>query len=349
MRKLVTIRPVHEIIPIDGADRIELAKVDGWQCVVKKGDFTVGDLGLFFEIDSILPSGDPRWDFMEARKFRVKTMKFRGVLSQGLLMPTSILTNDEAEQLMLSPQQDIATLLGVEKYEVPVLCGAYGQQKGIFPTHLFPKTNQERIQNIPEVLSSTSIDQFEVTEKLDGTSCSIWFFVDEGLTTEDLTDPIQGRRIAEMCCRVASRNWEIKKEDDNAYTRALNSTNLLDKLIKLNRNIAIQGEIIGPQIQGNKYKLKVQQFYVFDIYDIDAAKYLSPKERQKLTKDLDLLHVPVISNLDTNMTLENLLTIAESNSRIGPMVEREGLVFKSYTDKNLRFKVISNKFLLNNS
>ena len=145
MRQLVTIRTVSELIPIKGADRIELAKVDGWQCVVKKGDFEVGQMGFYFEIDSILPADDERFAFLEPRKFRIKSMKLRGALSQGLLMPMSILTDEEAEDLaMLAPigsttsTTDLAAFFRVQKYEPPM--PIQGEQKGTFPTHLVPKT-----------------------------------------------------------------------------------------------------------------------------------------------------------------------------------------------------------------
>lgn len=165
-RKLVTLRHVDKILEITGADKIELAIVDGWQCVVKKGEFKEGDRGFFFEIDSLVPSDDPRFAFLEP-KFRVKTIRLRGQLSQGLMMPMSILTEDETERLAASPEMDDFTdFFNVQKYEVPSPMG--GQQKGTFPTHLVPKTDQERVQNLSREILGYTYGQFEVTEKLDG-------------------------------------------------------------------------------------------------------------------------------------------------------------------------------------
>lgn len=327
-RQLVTARVVRELVPIEGADRIELARVDGWQCVVKKGDFKVGDSGLYFEIDSILPSDDERFAFLEQRKFRIKSMKLRGVLSQGLLMPLdATLTRDEKVRMAFGePLQDI---LRVQKYEPPVPIA--GQQKGTFPTHLVPKTDQERIQNIPDAVAGRNASEFEVTEKLDGTSCTFFCHIEESFY-----------RMG-----ACSRNWEMDLEDDNVYAKLFNELELWDKFRMLERSIAIQGEIIGPGIQGNKYKRGKQEFYVFDAYDIDTQRYLKPEERVDVVRALGLNHIPVMKQHAGSMDLDLLLAVADGQSALNPSTVREGLVFKAY-DGSLSFKVISNRFLLKN-
>lgn len=92
MRKLATIREIKDIQPIEGADRIEVATVDGWQVVIKKGEFKVGDKIIYIEIDSIVPERE-EFEFLRDRKFRVRTIKLRKQISQGLIMPLSILGN----------------------------------------------------------------------------------------------------------------------------------------------------------------------------------------------------------------------------------------------------------------
>lgn len=350
MRQLVKVRTVKELIPIEGADKIELAKVDGWQCVVKKGEFVAGDLGLYFEIDSVLPADDERFAFLEPRKFRIKSMKLRGALSQGLLLPMSSLTQEEYARWQASAQtedgESLTEILRVQKYEPPLPIS--GEQAGPFPTHLVPKTDQERIQNIPEVLDGRSSLEFEITEKLDGTSCTMFCKVQS-------TDPL-GLRLG-----VCSRNWEMKVEDGNVYAKLFLENDMPKKLAELQRSVAIQGEIIGPGIQGNKYKRAKQEFYVFDIYDIDQQRYLSPDERMQLTEQLGLNHVPVpapfylfshIPELQPwqqgdegcQLTLDLVLAAADGKSRLFD-TPREGLVFKHRKD-GLTFKAISNKFLL---
>lgn len=368
MRQLVTVRTVSELIPIEGADVIELAKLDGWQCVVKKGDFDVGDIGLYFEIDSMIPSDDERFEFLSRGKiqthYRIKSMKLRGALSQGLLMPMTTMTDEECHRWRMSAETEGETLteiMRVQKYEVPVPIG--GEQRGNFPTHLVPKTDQERIQNVPRVLEGRHSYEFEITEKLDGTSCTFYHCEFEGLASlEDTTTGIHSHFGA------CSRNWEMKLDDDNVYARLFNELGLRDKLRELGRNIAIQGEIIGPKVQGNKYKRATQEFYVFDIYDIDERRHLWPIERIKLVDQLDLLSVPTLHYHHTfepvtkgphqqvvdpsvALTLELVLAAADGKSQLHKDARREGIVFKHHgrhdgTQAPLSFKAISNKFLL---
>ena len=351
MRQLVTVRTVTDLIPIEGADRIELAKIDGWQCVVKKGDFQVGDKGIYFEIDSILPSGDERFAFLEARKFRIKSMKLRGALSQGLLMPLAQFPEVVAYQFGSSMVQDtlgvdlakqnLTDLLGVQKYEPPVPIA--GQQKGTFPTHLVPKTDQERIQNIPEVLAGRTVGDFEVTEKLDGTSATFFAFNEDGVHDTEGDVPPEMRIRVGAC----SRNWEMDLDDDNVYAALMQELDLAAKLRQVGRNVAVQGEIIGPRIQGNKYRRGKQEFYVFDVYDIDAQRYLNSAERLEFCRALGLTHVPLIlSKFSFELDLDKVLEFADGTSELFD-TPREGLVFK-HRSEQLTFKAISNKWLLKN-
>lgn len=321
-RQLVTFRTVKDLHPIEGADRIELALIDGWQVIVKKGEFAPGDRGVFFEIDSILPSHDERFAFMGKSKFRVKSAKMRKVLSQGLLLPVSSLTADE----LFGAESGIPlqTVLGVIKYEKPIPAGSQGNAAGNFPPFI-RKTDQERIQNIPEVLTTLYGKSLEITEKLDGTSFTAWFY--NGTTG------------------VASRNFEIKKDSPGWYANVFHDNDLDSKLTGLGRNIAVQGEILGPGIQGNSYRLDKLTLFVFDIFDIDKQTYVSPEERASLAALLKLRHVPVLGNIpDVNMTVEYLLAAAEGVSAVA-ITPREGIVVK-YSGGS--FKAISNSWLLSN-
>lgn len=321
MRNLVTIRTVSQLVPIKDADRIELAIIDGWQCVVNKGEFQPNSLGVFFEIDSILPASDPRFAFMEKSKWRVRSRKLKGQVSQGLLLPLNQFTVDELADL---------SLIGVTKYEPPLPSEGQGEQKGTFPSFV-PKTDQERVQNIPAILESFNFIESEITEKLDGSSFTCWF--NEGATG------------------LASRNWEIKPDVSGWYSNVFNKYDLGTKLAALGRNIAIQGEILGPGIQGNKYKLTELDLFVFDVYDIDMRRYMSPSERVALVDQLGLKHVPIIPftflSAYAPFTVESLLAAADGKSYIHPEADREGLVFKGFGDRR-SFKVISNKWLLAN-
>ena len=338
MRKLATIRKIDALRPIPDADAIECAVIGGWTAVVKKGEFTAGDLAVYCEIDSWIPhtlapflskGKEPRvFDGIQGE--RLRTMKLRGQLSQGLLLPLSTLTMVESE---LFEGLDVSFPLGIVKYEAPIPAQLAGEVKGMFPGWI-QKTDQERIQNLKEELDYWLREQhgWEVTEKLDGSSMTVY-----------LRDGEFG---------VCSRNLELKPSETNSLWKVAVRNNLELKLRRANRNLALQGELIGEGIQGNPYKQKGQEFFLFDIYDIDASKYLTPAERNAFVKEHDIKHVPVLAfgaelwdTLGIN-SIDGILKFAEGKSVMGMIgCEREGLVFKSKA-MQCSFKAISNKFLL---
>jgi RNA ligase (TIGR02306 family) len=328
-RKLVTIRKVLDIKPILNADNIELAVIGGWQCIIKKGEFKVNDLGLFFEIDSFLPEIE-QFEFlrrgstfktMETEEglksgFRLKSIKLRGQLSQGLLLPLSMFPDIDFSDT----KKDYAHELGVLKYEPPISPQLQGIVKGNFPTHLFPKTSQERVQNIN--IDDLYEKQFIITEKLHGQSMTIY------KNNEDFG--------------VCSRNLDLKESDTNTLWVVANSLKLKEKL---NKNVAIQGELCGEGINKNMYNIKVHKIFVFDIYDIDTQTYYSVPEMIEFCKELNLEHVPVLSNNNFNgLTMEQIIKTADGDSVIGKTI-REGFVCKT-PERDLSFKIISNNFLL---
>jgi RNA ligase (TIGR02306 family) len=288
-------------------------------------------------------------------------MKLRKALSQGLLMPMSMLTDDESESLAMTGgrETDLTAFFNVEKYEPVLPMG--GQQKGTFPTDLIPKTDQERVQNMHKDVEGFDSFDFEITEKLDGTSCTMFHV----MRPVDEQETIEGRVTAVPVFKphigVCSRNWEMEKDDTSVYARVFQELDMHTKLRELNRNIAIQGEIIGPGIQKNLYKLEAATFYVFDIYDIDEKRYLCSMERVALANQLGLLHVPILSAIHTfgdvispiqqgdegcALNLDIILAAADGKSELHKNAKREGLVFKHHSNAELSFKAISNKWLL---
>jgi len=226
----------------------------------------------------------------------------------------------------------VSELLGIAKYEAPVPAQLSGEVKGVFPSWI-QKTDQERVQNLTEQFDYwlAEAHAWEVTEKLDGSSMTVYL------------------RDAEF--GVCSRNLELKSSDTNSLWKVAVRNSLELKLRRAGGNLALQGELIGEGIQGNSYKLTGQEFFVFDIYDIDTSKYLLPSERLAFCKQHDIKHVPVIAHttrlwetLGIN-TIDAILRFAEGKSVWGVSCEREGLVFKSATAQ-CSFKAISNKFLL---
>ena len=341
-RKMATIRRIDTIGPIEGADAIEVATVGGWKVVVKKGDFKPGDLAVYCEIDSFIPTTIAPFltkpdqypkQFEGVQGERLRTVRLRGQLSQGLLMPMSVMTNNGVIAQVLKEDEDVSQALGIKKYEAPIPACLAGEVKGMFPGYI-PKTDQERIQNLSvELAEWVRLGYtFEVTEKLDGTSMTA--FMVDGVFS------------------ICSRNLELKPNPDNSMFKAALKQNLESKLTQTGRNLALQGELIGNGIQGNKYKLKDQGFYVFDIYDIDAKRYLTPVERKAFVAEWNIAHVPVFQSavsLD-GLTIDMLLKHAEGKSVMGDITgpEQEGLVYKCNENPEVSFKCISNKFLLRN-
>ncbi len=324
-RQLVTVRTVREIKPIVGADAIDCAVVDGWPVVVKRGEFTAGGQGLFFEIDSWLPASEPRFAFLMKSPItwegqtgmRLRTVKLRGQVSQGLLLPLHDFPERYAD--------DIAAALGVRKYEPPIPANLAGAVSGPVPSFI-RKTDQERVQNLASELEQQLGKVFEVTTKLDGTSMTVF------------------HRDGEY--GVCGRNWMFKPENTNTLCTTAASLGLQENLPFLNRNVAIQGELCGPAIQGNKERLSAHRFFVFDIWDIDAQRYLGAEERMQYVYTLGLDHVPVVHKAFelTDTSVDGILALADGPS-YNVDTKREGLVFKR-ADGTMSFKAISNSWLL---
>lgn len=341
MRQLASIRQAREIKAIEGADRIQMCTVDGWQCVVKVGEFQLQDLGVYFEIDSFLPAKDERYAFLsnDFTEFegetgaRLRTRKFKGQIAQGLFLPLSIFP--ELGDVKLD--QDVTEVLGVKKWEAPIPASLGGDVKGAFPSWL-SKSDQERAQNFIDEIEANQGEEFEVTYKLDGTSMTVY-------RKTETDGVIHG---------VCGRNWEFKDTTDNSYTQMAHKRQLreaLDVLFeKYGRDYAFQGELIGEGIQSNYEKIKGQEFFVYAIFDINAGDYVSPEVRHELIKVVNdagfaIKHVPVFeANFVLNHTVAELLIRAEGQG-MNQGVEREGFVYKR-KDGKFSFKTISNKYLL---
>jgi RNA ligase (TIGR02306 family) len=336
-RKLASIRLVSEINPIQGADAIEKATVDGWNVVVKKNEYKPGDLCVYFEIDSLLPV---REEFEFLRKtsfkknadgkegFRLRTIKLRSQVSQGLLMPLSILSNEIISSTGLSDLvgTDVTDILGVVKYEPPIPACLAGKVKGQFPSFI-PKTDEERIQNLPEILFTNKDEIFYATEKLDGSSTTYYFKDGE--------------------FGVCSRNLELIEEEGNTLWKVARSLDVESKLKSTGRNLALQGELIGEGIQGNPYKLIGQTVRFYNAFDIDSYQYFSFEDFRNLISELELESVPIVyEEIKLPETIDQILVMADGKSILNPSFNREGLVFRTRNQRRISFKAISNLFLL---
>ena len=336
MRKLATIRRINEIRPIPGADAIETAVVGGWTVVVKRGEFQPGDLAIYCEVDSWIPTevapflskGQEPREYNGVKGERLRSIKLRGTLSQGLLLPVTKTLADYARDF--DDGEDVSDLLGIQKYEPPIPAQLAGQVEGVFPA-IVPKTDEERIQNLSKELPDFLDVQWEVSEKLEGSSMTI-------------------ARL-DGAFKVCSRNLNLKETSDNSLWSVARRYNVEAKMVTTGLdNFVIQGEIIGEGIQGNHYGIKGQDFYVFRMFDVQSGEFVEPDRRLKLCKILGLKHVPVLEsviNLRENSltTIDQILDYADGKSVLNTAKLREGLVFKEVGGQR-HWKAVSNKYLL---
>lgn len=356
MRRLATIRTILDIRPISGADAIEVALVDGWECVISKNDnFNIGDKVVYIEIDSIVPER-PEFEFLRDRKFRVRTIKLRKQISQGLILPLSILGSGD-----YNVDDDVTSKLGVVKYDPEgdgeakflkskkdvtknpiikfLMRFAWFRKLYIKPKkNGYPewivKTDEDRIQN--KVLMFEVEKQlgtkFMVTEKIDGQSATYYL--------EKI-----GRKYHFGVC---SRNVNLTRDPNNGgsywrIAKRYNIENVLRHLIGDADRIVLQGENIGTQIQGNKYNVNDFDFYAFNL--IYPTKKLNTSEMSALLKPFGIKTVPL---LDADFVLKNsiaeMVDYAKGNSLL-TNAKREGCVFRNY-ERNISFKVINPDFLL---
>lgn len=343
MRHLATAEEIADVQPIENADAIEKVKVREWWCVAKKGEFKVGDPCVYFEIDSLLPSSNPAFSFLskgnhektmvvdgkEYKGYRLKTIKLRGQISQGLALPLKTFF-----ELGCVLGQDVSDILGIVKYEPPIPANLAGLVKGQFPGFL-RKTDEERIQNCADILERRKGESMFITEKLDGSSCTYY------------------KRDGEF--GVCSRNLELKDSEGNTLWQLAKEMSLLDKLPD---GWAVQGEVVGNGIQGNPLKISGHKFYAFNAFNINEQKFLSYYDLVNFLDDLGIPMVPVVFHqIPLDFTVESILELANGKSQLCETAPREGIVVRPMTEQDetingatgrFSFKAISNQYLLNN-
>ena len=331
-RKLASVVKIVDIQPIPGADAIVVATVKGWKVVVKVNEYKVGDLAVYYEIDSFLPIR-PQFEFLRkssykrmgsSEGFRLKTIRLRGQISQGLLtpIPDGILDPKEGD--------DLTEALDIVKYEPPIPAQLAGKIKGTFPSFI-PKTDEIRIQNFESEVGFSPVgERAYVTEKLDGTSFTCYF-----------NNGVFG---------VCGRNWELSETSDNSLWRMANLLQLKEKMTKHGKNIALQGELIGAGINGNLYGLSDHKLYFFTGYDIDKGRRMFFDELEWVLFGLQLQMVPLLEKYgfvipNESNIVDYMLKYAEGKSVLNMEVDREGVVVRGL-EREFSFKAISNTYLL---
>lgn len=335
-RALASVRVIDDILVHENADSLEIAVIGGWKVVVKKGEYKPKDLVVYCEVDSWVPEAVAPFLSPEnkdapvyegVRGNRLRTKKLRGVISQGLVLPLSILPQGVEWQ----EGEDVTETLGIIKWERTDAFFKNGIPRSTFPTHLVPKTDQERLENLTRIFERWKEQdlQWEVTEKMEGSSLTV----------------IKHNEDFHVC----SRNQSLKDEGENSFWKVVKKYGLQEKLEAIGKNIAIQAELVGPGIQGNIYKLNEVDCLVFDMYDVDSQKYLSSEERLSLCDELGLKHSPVVyeSIKLYGDSVQQTLDLAHGKTLFGNSREqlREGLVWKCVSDPSISFKTVSSIYL----
>lgn len=350
MRALASVRKISALNPIHGADKIEVADIDGWKVVVKKDQFSVGQLVCYFEIDSWIPTGlapflsngkTPKVYFgIEGE--RLRTVKLKGQISQGLVISLqevfTYLLYKGISPPCVEEHFDLTEVLGILKFEKELPPSVSGFIKSTFPSTI-PKTDQDRIQNcfawIQDKIKYEEIaDSWFVTEKVEGSSCTFYLDLDGNFS-------------------VCSRNNVLVFDENNSFCKAAASLNIEEKMRgEYLFGFALQGELIGPGIQGNIYGRTEPGFLLFDMYDERYLCFCAPDVTEDWAEMvLGIPHVPVIDrNMSIrNLSIEDLLKLADGQTLVNDdhkPVLREGLVFVNNEDPSISFKVISNAYLL---
>lgn len=345
-RKLATIERISAINPIPEADAIERATIRGWNVVVKKGEHKVGELVVYCEIDSLMPE-KPEFEFLRPRGFRIRTIKLRGQVSQGIIFPLSILPTPVDENFSVSPPpdcfavkewnegDDVTDVLGITKYEPPIPAELAGQVVGNFPSHSI-KTDEERIQNLVDHYEDYKKEEWIATEKVDGTSMTAFIYNSK--------------------FGISSRNLELKETETNTFWKVAREIKLEEKMRKIMEAynleaLTFQGELLGEGIQKNKYRLKGQKVLWFRAFDPIKYQFFPYDTFRAMCEIVGLERVPTIDRpFKLPEKYEDLILYADGESQLC-QTAREGIVFVAknplYDDNGrLSFKVISNKFIL---
>jgi hypothetical protein len=355
MTKLASVQVITDIKEIENADNIVLAFVLGWQVVIKKNEFNIGDKVCYIQIDTVVPELS-EYEFLRERKFRVRTIKLRKQISQGLIVPLPKGNWKEGD--------DITDVIGVKKYEKPdnnperyekprmpkkwykkwIYLFKYNflfklfpklqkLSRSPFPKNLVSITDEERIQNIPKVLTQYAGKTFVVSYKLDGSSITI----------------IHSKVLGKSKFRICSRRFELHDKKNDWY-KVFTSTDFQSEVLKLVKHfktddIIVQGEAIG-KFNGNHHNLQKEQIRLFNIYV--NGKRLNQREFLQVCLSNNIPHCPLYKEIVLNHTMPEILQISEIKDVLNPSVDVEGLVWRC-VDDNLSFKVINNKYLLKNN
>lgn len=340
MRKLASIKTIADIRSIDGADKICTYHVGGWTIVDSINKYKINELVIMIEIDSWVPNhiapfltkeGKEPKEYKGIKGEKIRSIKLRGQISQGLLLPLSVLPNPSE----LSIGTDVTELLGIEKYEPPIPAAIVGDARSF--SWPISKTDEIRVQlnDDYKFIENLTGQPYYITLKLDGTSST--FLIDRDETFH-----------------VCGRNYSYKRNNDHSFWKIAERYNIEQGLRNLwndGRKIALQAEVVAPGIQKNPLGLPTPDLYIFNVVDIPTNTRLCLDESLEVVKTLGLKFVPILEKGESfSYTVTDLLEKAQGKyidhfPSAKPSQEREGIVIRSVCG-HISFKAINNQFLL---
>lgn len=287
--RIASVERVLSISPHPNADKLEIVTILGWRVVCKKGEFRTGDLVVYVNIDTVLEP-HPCFAFLEKCSYRIKPVRLRGEISQGICFPLTLLDSFQYDtESPILEGSDVSSIIRASHYEKPVPVQLDGEVRGHFPSFLI-KTDEDNLRNHPEAMAEIASMPCYITQKMDGTSCTM--FLNEG-------------RFG-----VCSRNWELI-EGDNVFWQMAKKHRIREKLFGLGRNLAIQGEIYGPGVQSNPSGASSIELAIFNAYDIDSRSYFGMEELVAFVAEIGVPMVRILQLLNEPPSLEQLVRMAK--------------------------------------
>ena len=377
-RALAYIVTIDEIRPIEGYDRVEYARTNGWWCVISKNDnLNVGDKCVYFEVDSKVNAADERFAFLEKRNYKIKTQKMCKVISQGLLMPlflfpeigdadintdvtdalkvTYAVEEDNARKGKGDPDAKYKSMAARHKniFKKPwakwmmrrtwgrkIMFFFFGKKKD--NPRGFPtfvsKTDEERVENQPWRIGDGKT--YLATEKLDGTSCT---YALERKGKNKFEFYVCSRNVRQQdekqeCYHDHNIYWDLAFK----YDIEQHLKDFLNEFPYL-KWVCIQGEGVGS-VQGNPLKLKEDDLYIFNFKESETGRWPSRAGKEQV-EEWGMKWVPILGEVQMPDTMEELKEFATGKSVVNPDVMREGIVYRSL-DGSDSFKNVSREYLL---
>lgn len=330
MKNIATIETIHSIKDHPNADALELAMIRGFQVVIKKGQFQHGQQVVFVWPDTIAEPAE--WNsFLDknntGKPIKVKSCKLRGEFSTGLVLPVDTLKRFSCTFNYVNGE-DVSVPLCVKKYIKDDGGTKYKNAlaRGEYPQGFISKTDEILAQSEPGVWEEFKDDPVYISLKIDGQSLTFIHYNDD--------------------IHVCSRNLDLK-DGDNAFWNTVRKYDLIN--ITKGLNIAIQGEQYGPGIQSNPLAEKEIKLAIFNIKDLNTAKYYGLDDMISFCDKYDLPMVDVLSVEDTISSMEHYQAIADKQ-KYKSNNKAEGIVVRPTTPKysNVLGRMLSVKFINRN-